>query len=88
MASKSNSKKNKATKPAAQASSRGERGVVMNGAEILVASLEREGVDYVFAYPGGCSMPIHQALTKSKKIRTILPRHEQGGGLLPKGTPV
>jgi acetolactate synthase-1/2/3 large subunit len=85
MASKSNFKKNKATKPATQASSRGERGVVMNGAEILVASLEREGVDYVFAYPGGCSMPIHQALTKSKKIRTILPRHEQGGGFAAEG---
>ncbi|MBV9391702.1 MAG: biosynthetic-type acetolactate synthase large subunit, partial [Verrucomicrobia bacterium] len=27
----------------------------------------------------GASMPIHQALTRSKKIRTILPRHEQGG---------
>ena len=42
----------------------------MNGAEILVECLEREGVDVVFAYPGGCSMPIHQALTKTKKIRT------------------
>ena len=62
-----------------------DRGSVMNGAEILVASLEREGVDYVFAYPGGCSMPIHQALTKSKKIRTILPRHEQGGGFAAEG---
>ncbi len=51
----------------------------MNGAEILVECLEREGVEVVFAYPGGCSMPIHQALTKTKKIRTILPRHEQGG---------
>ncbi len=49
------------------------------GAEILVAALEREGVDTIFAYPGGASMPIHQALTKSKQIRTILPRHEQGG---------
>jgi acetolactate synthase-1/2/3 large subunit len=56
-----------------------ERGKVMNGAEILVECLEREGVEVVFAYPGGCSMPIHQALTKTKKIRTILPRHEQGG---------
>lgn len=56
-----------------------DRGPVMNGAEILVSCLEREGVDVVFAYPGGASMPIHQALTKSKKIRTILPRHEQGG---------
>src|SRR5882757_8206855 len=56
-----------------------DRGDVMNGAEILVACLEREGVDVIFAYPGGASMPIHQALTRSKKIRTILPRHEQGG---------
>ncbi len=62
-----------------------ERGPVMNGAEILVASLERESVEYVFAYPGGCSMPIHQALTKSTKIRTILPRHEQGGGFAAEG---
>ncbi len=56
-----------------------DRGEVMNGAEILVACLEREGVDAIFAYPGGASMPIHQALTRSEKIRTILPRHEQGG---------
>jgi thiamine pyrophosphate-dependent acetolactate synthase large subunit-like protein len=47
-------------------------------------SLEREGVEYVFAYPGG-AMPLHQALTKSKKIRTILPRHEQGGGFAAEG---
>jgi acetolactate synthase-1/2/3 large subunit len=66
------------------ASAQGRR-IVMNGAEILVASLEREGVEYVFAYPGGCSMPIHQALTKSQKIRTILPRHEQGGGFAAEG---
>ena len=57
----------------------------MNGAEILVASLEREGVDCIFAYPGGCSMPLHQALTRSKQIRTILPRHEQGGGFAAEG---
>jgi len=50
----------------------------MNGAEILVECLERVGVDVIFAYPGGASMPIHQALTKSK-LRVVLPRHEQGG---------
>jgi acetolactate synthase-1/2/3 large subunit len=55
------------------------RGPTMNGAETLVACLEREGVDTIFAYPGGASQFLHQALTKSKKIRTILPRHEQGG---------
>lgn len=56
-----------------------ERGRVMNGAEILISCLEREGVEVMFAYPGGASMPLHQALTKSKKIRVVLPRHEQGG---------
>eukprot|EP00192_Tetraselmis_astigmatica_P009042 CAMPEP_0117661384 /NCGR_PEP_ID=MMETSP0804-20121206/7508_1 /TAXON_ID=1074897 /ORGANISM="Tetraselmis astigmatica, Strain CCMP880" /LENGTH=677 /DNA_ID=CAMNT_0005468247 /DNA_START=151 /DNA_END=2185 /DNA_ORIENTATION=+ len=48
------------------------------GCEILVEALEREGVKTVFAYPGGASMEIHQALTKSKQIRNILCRHEQG----------
>ncbi|CAN0924696.1 Acetolactate synthase 3, chloroplastic [Linum grandiflorum] len=49
------------------------------GADILVEALEREGVRYVFAYPGGASLEIHQALTRSKTIKNILPRHEQGG---------
>lgn len=44
------------------------------GCEILVEALEREGVKTVFAYPGGASMEIHQALTKSKQIRNILCR--------------
>jgi len=57
----------------------------MNGAEILVSCLEREGTRIVFAYPGGASMPIHQALTKSKKIRVVLPRHEQGGAFAAEG---
>ena len=57
----------------------------MNGAEILVSCLEREGARIVFAYPGGASMPIHQALTKSKKIRVVLPRHEQGGAFAAEG---
>src|SRR5215469_1648803 len=62
-----------------------QRGNTMNGAEILVACLEREGVEVIFAYPGGASMPIHQALTRSKQIRTILPRHEQGGAFAAEG---
>jgi len=58
---------------------------LLTGAEILVKCLEREGVDTIFAYPGGASMPIHQALTRSKQIRTILPRHEQGGAFAAEG---
>eukprot|EP00897_Mesotaenium_endlicherianum_P007556 jgi/Mesen1/6829/ME000350S05937 len=48
------------------------------GCDILVEALEREGVRNVFAYPGGASMEIHQALTRSSRIRNILCRHEQG----------
>ncbi|XAR67888.1 Acetolactate synthase [Bertholletia excelsa] len=49
------------------------------GCDVLIEALEREGVTEVFGYPGGASMEIHQALTRSKTIRNVLPRHEQGG---------
>ncbi len=56
------------------------------GAEILVEGLIRQGVEHVFAYPGGASMPLHQALRKYRdRIRTILPRHEQGGAFAAQG---
>ena len=59
---------------------------VMTGAEILVKSLVDHGVEVLFAYPGGCSMPLHQALTRyAKQLRTILPRHEQGGAFAAQG---
>ncbi|MAT10321.1 MAG: acetolactate synthase, large subunit, biosynthetic type [Rhodopirellula sp.] len=58
----------------------------MAGADILVEALIRNGAEVVFAYPGGCSMPLHQALLRNEdKIRTILPRHEQGGGFAAQG---
>ena len=56
----------------------------MFGRDMFVEALEREGVEVIFAYPGGASMEIHQSLTKSK-IRTILPRHEQGGSFAAEG---
>ena len=59
---------------------------LISGADILVQSLVNHGVDIIFAYPGGCSMPLHQALTRfSDQIRTILPRHEQGGAFAAQG---
>ena len=66
------------------AAPRAEVGPAMAGCDILVQALEREGVEVIFAYPGGASMEIHQSLTKSK-IRTILPRHEQGGSFAAEG---
>ncbi|HZP59444.1 MAG TPA: biosynthetic-type acetolactate synthase large subunit [Opitutaceae bacterium] len=56
-----------------------EIGREMKGADCVVECLIREGVDVVFAYPGGASQELHQALARTDKIRTILPRHEQGG---------
>ncbi|HWB10946.1 MAG TPA: biosynthetic-type acetolactate synthase large subunit [Pirellulales bacterium] len=56
------------------------------GSDILVESLIHHGVEVIFAYPGGASMPLHQSLTKFKdRIRTILPRHEQGGAFAAQG---
>jgi acetolactate synthase-1/2/3 large subunit len=51
----------------------------INGADCVVECLLREKVEAVFAYPGGSSLELHQAFARSGKIRTILPRHEQGG---------
>jgi acetolactate synthase-1/2/3 large subunit len=68
-----------------QTPSAADQGELISGADILVACLEREGVDTIFAYPGGASMHMHQALTRSSKIRTYLPRHEQGGGFSAEG---
>ena len=55
----------------------------MSGADILVESLIRQGVDTVFAYPGGASMPLHQALTK---VTDLTFRRSLRGRLLGYGT--
>ncbi|MBL9199988.1 MAG: biosynthetic-type acetolactate synthase large subunit [Opitutaceae bacterium] len=56
-----------------------EIGREMKGSDCVVECLIREGVDVIFAYPGGASQELHQSLARTDKIRTILPRHEQGG---------
>jgi acetolactate synthase-1/2/3 large subunit len=81
---KSPSTANGATARRTPIATRAEVGAAMFGRDILVEALEREGVEVIFAYPGGASMEIHQSLTKSK-IRTILPRHEQGGSFAAEG---
>src|SRR3954465_5816438 len=48
-----------------------------NGAKILIETLEKEGVEYIFGYSGGAALPIFDALVDSK-IKLILTRHEQG----------
>ncbi len=62
-----------------------EIGREMKGSDCVVESLIREGVDVVFAYPGGASQELHQSLARTDKIRVILPRHEQGGSFAAEG---
>ena len=61
-----------------------QNGTPIKGAEIAIKTLERLGVDIVFAYPGGAAIEFHQAL-KDSPIRVILPRNEQGGAFAADG---
>ena len=49
----------------------------LNGAETLIRCLEKQGVEYIFGYPGGAAIPIFDAIYDSS-IELILVRHEQG----------
>ncbi len=57
----------------------GESPRIMTGAQSLVESLERVGVEVIFGIPGGAILPAYDPLYDSK-IRHILVRHEQGAG--------
>lgn len=51
----------------------------ITGAEALMRSLEHEGVQTIFGYPGGSIMPVFDALYDHRKtLNHILVRHEQG----------
>ncbi len=50
----------------------------LNGAQILLESLRKEGVDVLFGYPGGAIIDIYDELTSYPELRHILVRHEQG----------
>ena len=54
------------------------------GADLLVATLEANGVEIVFGYPGGAIMPVYDALVDSG-LRHILTRHEQAAALAADG---
>ena len=50
----------------------------LNGAEILINCLKKEGVKHIFGYPGGAVLHIYDALDAQEDITHILVRHEQG----------
>ncbi len=50
----------------------------LSGAQILVQSLQDEGVEYIFGYPGGAVLHLYDALFQQDGVKHILVRHEQG----------
>jgi len=56
----------------------------LTGAQIVWRTLEKEGVDVVFGYPGGANLPIYDALPESP-IHHVLVRHEQGAAHMADG---
>ncbi len=56
----------------------------LTGAEVVIESLKREGVERIFAYPGGNAIPLFDALIDSP-IQLVLVRHEQGAAHLADG---
>ena len=48
------------------------------GNDILIQSLIKEEVEYIFGYPGGAALHIYDAIFNQNQIQHILVRHEQG----------
>jgi acetolactate synthase-1/2/3 large subunit len=59
--------------------------MILNGAEIVMECLIREGVEVMFGYPGGAILPTYDAMTKYPQLRHILVRHEQGASHMADG---
>src|SRR5262245_27948130 len=55
------------------------------GAEIAIRLLERQGVTTIAGIPGGAVLPLYDALARSRSIRHVLARHEQGAGFIAQG---
>ena len=49
-----------------------------SGADALIQSLHKEGVELVFGYPGGAALHIYDAIFNQSDVDHILVRHEQG----------
>ncbi|MFZ0630270.1 MAG: biosynthetic-type acetolactate synthase large subunit [Acidobacteriaceae bacterium] len=74
----------KSSSHGAQAAAPSNAATRLTGSEILWATLEGEGVDVVFGYPGGAILPAYDALKKFP-IRHVLVRHEQGAAHMADG---
>ncbi|MCA9853758.1 MAG: acetolactate synthase large subunit, partial [Dehalococcoidia bacterium] len=59
--------------------------VNMTGSQIVLESLQREGVDTIFGYPGGVVLPLYDTLPEFPGIRHVLVRHEQAAAHMADG---
>ena len=50
---------------------------ILDGADVLLATLLELGIDTVFGYPGGAVLPLYDALHREPRMRHVLVRHEQ-----------
>ncbi|WP_380876965.1 acetolactate synthase [Sphingomonas sp. DBB INV C78] len=50
--------------------------------DLFIQCLEEEGVEYIFGVPGEENLDMLDSLSRSKKIKLILTRHEQGAGFM------
>jgi len=50
--------------------------------DLFIQCLEEEGVEYIFGVPGEENLDFLDSLSRSKQIRLILTRHEQGAGFM------
>ena len=55
------------------------------GADLVLRTLESEGIDLCFGMPGGAILPLYDALARGTTIRHVLVRHEQGAGHMAQG---
>ncbi|WP_373000006.1 acetolactate synthase 2 catalytic subunit [Marinobacter sp.] len=57
----------------------------MNGAQHILEAFHRHNISTVFGYPGGCIMPLYDALVDDMGVEHVLCRHEQGCALAADG---
>ena len=50
---------------------------MLSGADMLVRSLQDQGVEYIYGYPGGSALHIYDAVFRQDKVKHVLVRHEQ-----------
>ena len=57
----------------------------LNAGQIFCELLRQHDVKHIFGYPGGCILPVFDAIYQAQMFEMVLPRHEQGGGHMAEG---